>query len=371
MEIGLVGGEEDGVVGEINEKLYTTADDALGTVEAVGLGEQGRYLLAATFGNVHGVYKPGNVVLRPAVLKEHPGRGRREVRQGQAVRLRLPRRLRLGARGDRRGAGYGVVKMNIDTDTQYAFTRPVAGHMFSNYDGVLKVDGEVGNKKAYDPRVWGKAAEAGMAARVVRRLRGPAVGGQAHELTRGPAGARTARAGPQACRRHVPGARPRHRHRPGVGPTPGACPRRSGRWTHGSREPARRTRPRPILPDDPEAARALAAGGRPGRGGGAEYPASCAAWAALADARWRRATRSPPTPTPGPATTAAWTRCAGPAGRGTARCRGSTSRTGASCAPCTRSAAAAAAIGEEDEAERCRTSCADSSAAAAAALGSA
>ena len=57
--------------------------------------------------------------------------------------------------------------MNVDTDTQYAFTRPVAGHMFSNYDGVLKVDGEVGNKKAYDPRAWGKAAEAGMAARVV------------------------------------------------------------------------------------------------------------------------------------------------------------------------------------------------------------
>ena len=59
------------------------------------------------------------------------------------------------------------MKMNVDTDTQYAFTRPVVAHMFSNYDGVLKVDGEVGNKKAYDPRAWGKAAEAGMAARVV------------------------------------------------------------------------------------------------------------------------------------------------------------------------------------------------------------
>jgi fructose-bisphosphate aldolase class II len=61
-----------------------------------------------------------------------------------------------------------VVKMNVDTDTQYAFTRPVAGHMFSNYDGVLKVDGDVGNKKAYDPRSWGKAAEVGMSDRVVR-----------------------------------------------------------------------------------------------------------------------------------------------------------------------------------------------------------
>ena len=57
--------------------------------------------------------------------------------------------------------------MNVDTDTQYAFTRPVAGHMFGHYDGVLKIDGEVGNKKAYDPRAWGKAAETGMAARVV------------------------------------------------------------------------------------------------------------------------------------------------------------------------------------------------------------
>jgi fructose-bisphosphate aldolase, class II len=61
-----------------------------------------------------------------------------------------------------------VVKMNVDTDTQYAFTRPVAGHMFSNYDGVLKVDGEVGSKKAYDPRTWGKAAEQGITTRVVR-----------------------------------------------------------------------------------------------------------------------------------------------------------------------------------------------------------
>jgi fructose-bisphosphate aldolase class II len=56
--------------------------------------------------------------------------------------------------------------MNVDTDTQYAFTRPVAAHMFTNYDGVLKVDGEVGSKKAYDPRSWGKAGEANMAARV-------------------------------------------------------------------------------------------------------------------------------------------------------------------------------------------------------------
>ena len=63
--------------------------------------------------------------------------------------------------------GYGVIKMNVDTDTQYAFTRPVAAHMFTNYDGVLKVDGEVGNKKTYDPRSYLKKAEQAMSERVV------------------------------------------------------------------------------------------------------------------------------------------------------------------------------------------------------------
>ena len=67
---------------------------------------------------------------------------------------------------------YGV-KMNIDTDTQYAFSRAVAGHMFSNYDSVLKIDGEVGNKKMYDPRSWGREAESAMAARVVEACRQP------------------------------------------------------------------------------------------------------------------------------------------------------------------------------------------------------
>jgi fructose-bisphosphate aldolase class II len=174
VEIGVVGGEEDGIVGAIDDKLYTTPEDALATVEALGLGEHGRYMTALTFGNVHGVYKPGNVKLRPEILKEaqaaivakygadagfgpkalpldlvfHGGSGSTEQEISDAV-------------------DYGVIKMNIDTDTQYAFSRPVAAHMFNNYDGVLKVDGEVGNKKMYDPRSWGKAAEAGMAARVV------------------------------------------------------------------------------------------------------------------------------------------------------------------------------------------------------------
>lgn len=167
IEVGVVGGEEDGVENAINEKLYTTVDDGLAMVEALGLGEKGRYMAALTFGNVHGVYKPGNVKLRPEVLNQIQGAV--GAKYGREKPLSL---VFHGGSGSllseiRESLDYGVVKMNIDTDTQYCFTRPVADHMFRNYDGVLKVDGEVGNKKKYDPRVWGKAAEAGMAARVV------------------------------------------------------------------------------------------------------------------------------------------------------------------------------------------------------------
>ena len=167
LEIGVVGGEEDGVANEINEKLYTTPEDVLKTVDAIGLGEKGRYLLAATFGNVHGVYKPGNVKLRPSILKDI------QDAVGQKYGKDKPFDLVFhGGSGSlleeiREALDYGVVKMNVDTDTQYAFTRPIAEHMFRNYDGVLKIDGEVGNKKLYDPRSYGKAAEGGMAARVV------------------------------------------------------------------------------------------------------------------------------------------------------------------------------------------------------------
>jgi len=167
VEITPTGGEEDGVSHEINDSLYTTVDDAIRTAEALGLGEKGRYLLAASFGNVHGVYKPGNVVLRPELLKE--------LSEGVAAKYGKPSPFDFVFHG---GSGSteqeiataldnGVVKMNLDTDTQYAFTRPVADHMFRNYDGVLKVDGEVGSKKTYDPRTWGKLAEGSMAARVV------------------------------------------------------------------------------------------------------------------------------------------------------------------------------------------------------------
>jgi fructose-bisphosphate aldolase, class II len=167
MEIGVVGGEEDGVVGEINEKLYSTPADALATAEALGLGERGRYLLAATFGNVHGVYKPGHVKLRPRVLKEIQDAVGAKYGKDKPFDLVFHGGSGSALEEIREAIGYGVVKMNVDTDTQYAFTRPVAGHMFTNYDGVLKVDGEVGSKKAYDPRTWGKAAEESMTARVV------------------------------------------------------------------------------------------------------------------------------------------------------------------------------------------------------------
>jgi fructose-bisphosphate aldolase, class II len=167
LEIGVVGGEEDGVVGEINEKLYSTPEDALATAEALGLGERGRYILAATFGNVHGVYKPGHVKLRPAILKEIQDAVSAKYGRDKPFDLVFHGGSGSSLEDIREAIGYGVVKMNVDTDTQYAFTRPVAGHMFTNYDGVLKVDGDVGSKKAYDPRTWGKAAEEGMTARVV------------------------------------------------------------------------------------------------------------------------------------------------------------------------------------------------------------
>jgi fructose-bisphosphate aldolase class II len=169
VEIGVVGGEEDGVAHDINEKLYTAEGDFVATARALGLGERGVYLLAATFGNVHGVYKPGNVKLRPEILKQGQDVVAKEFGTGDDKPFNLVFHGGSGSAQSeiREALSYGVVKMNVDTDTQYAFTRPIVGHMFTNYDGVLKVDGEVGNKKAYDPRSYLKAAEIGMAARVV------------------------------------------------------------------------------------------------------------------------------------------------------------------------------------------------------------
>jgi fructose-bisphosphate aldolase class II len=166
VEAGVVGGEEDGhdTSGVAAEKLYTTPADMLAVYEA--LQPIGRFLFAATFGNVHGAYKPGAVKLKPTILRD----GQKAVtdKHGAAAEMDL---VFHGGSGSalseiRETLDYGVVKMNIDTDTQYAFTRAIADHMFRHYDGVLKVDGEVGSKKTYDPRTYLALAEASMTERV-------------------------------------------------------------------------------------------------------------------------------------------------------------------------------------------------------------
>jgi fructose-bisphosphate aldolase class II len=167
VEAGVVGGEEDGVSGEgAAEKLYSTPEDMLEVAKRLNTVQGARYLFAATFGNVHGVYKPGHVKLKPSILKE--GQTALEAAFGKDTRFFF---VFHGGSGSplediRETLDYGVIKMNIDTDTQYAFTRPIADHMMKNYDGVLKVDGEVGNKKNYDPRVYMTLSEASMAERV-------------------------------------------------------------------------------------------------------------------------------------------------------------------------------------------------------------
>ena len=168
IECGVVGGEEDGIAGDADgDRLYTTPEELLSVAAALGTGEDGRYLLAATFGNVHGLYAPGHVRLRPEILgagqdaldREHPGARFQYVFHGSSGS---------SAEDLRAAVGFGVVKVNLDSEAQYAFTRAAAGHMFSHYDGVLAVDGGLGDKRAYDPRAWGGAAEAGMAARVAQ-----------------------------------------------------------------------------------------------------------------------------------------------------------------------------------------------------------
>ncbi len=170
IEVGVVGGEEDGVSHEINDSLYTTPEDLLATIAALGVPVNYNYIVAATFGNVHGVYKPGGVTLRPVVLKEVQDAVAKEL--GLAAGAKPLGLVFHGGSGSSaaeiaEAVSYGVIKMNIDTDTQYAFTRPMVGHFFKNYDGVLKIDGEVGNKKTYDPRTYMKLAEAGMTARII------------------------------------------------------------------------------------------------------------------------------------------------------------------------------------------------------------
>jgi fructose-bisphosphate aldolase class II len=166
IEAGVVGGEEDGIKANASAKLYTTPDDTLEVARRLNVVKDARYLLAATFGNVHGVYKPGHVTLKPSILRECQATVVEKF--GEAARFYLVFHGGSGSGlGDiHQALDYGVVKMNIDTDMQYAFTRAIADHFFTNYDGVLKVDGEVGSKKAYDPRSYLTLAEAAVARRV-------------------------------------------------------------------------------------------------------------------------------------------------------------------------------------------------------------
>lgn len=171
VEAGVVGGEEDGAAGSDDtpeEKLYTTPGDMLAVYEA--LNPLGRFTFAATFGNVHGHYKPGAVKLRPDILKK----GQAEVMSKYGNEAEMDLVFHGGSGSDlgqiRETLDYGVVKMNVDTDTQYAFTRPIADHMLKNYDGVMMIDGEVGNKKTYDPRSYLKKAEENMAQRVAKAV---------------------------------------------------------------------------------------------------------------------------------------------------------------------------------------------------------
>lgn len=171
IETGVVGGEEDGVNNEDTpaDKLYTSPEEMVQIARE--LRPVGKFMYAATFGNVHGVYKPGNVKLRPEILKNGQDAVVKEFGEEASNWLVFH-----GGSGSELGEihetlGYGVVKMNIDTDTQYAYSKGVVEHMFKNYDSMLKIDGEVGNKKFYDPRAWMKAAENTMRARIEQACR--------------------------------------------------------------------------------------------------------------------------------------------------------------------------------------------------------
>jgi fructose-bisphosphate aldolase, class II len=169
VEIGIVGGVEDAADhSDVDRsKLYTSPEDMVRVSDVLGTFDEGRYLLAAVFGNVHGTYKPGMVNLDPSILRE--GQKAVEAKFGREARHYLVFHGGSGSSLDEihETLEYGVIKMNIDTDCQYAYTRPIVDHMMKNYDGVLKVDGEVGDKKTYDPRSYMKKAEVGMADRVV------------------------------------------------------------------------------------------------------------------------------------------------------------------------------------------------------------
>jgi len=175
IEVGVVGGEEDGVKASGAAKLYTTPEDTLEVARRLNVVQGAKYLLAATFGNVHGVYKPGHVKLKPSILRDCQDAVIRKYGEEAAFYFVFHGGSGSELHDIHEALDYGVVKMNVDTDTQYAFTRAIVDHFFKNYDAVLKVDGEVGNKKVYDPRTYLALSETALAERVkqaVKELRG-------------------------------------------------------------------------------------------------------------------------------------------------------------------------------------------------------
>jgi fructose-bisphosphate aldolase class II len=157
IEVGAVGGEEDGIAGEA---VYSTTEELLAVADA--LGSHGRYLLAAGIGNVHGLHTPGGVRLRPEILRE-----------GQAAAAARGAHFDYVFHGSsgtalaelQRTVAHGVVKVNLDSEAQFAYTSGAAEHLAREFDGTAT------RKTAYDPRGWGASAERAMAARVAEACR--------------------------------------------------------------------------------------------------------------------------------------------------------------------------------------------------------
>jgi fructose-bisphosphate aldolase class II len=173
IELGVTGGEEDGVDNSdvAHDKLYTRPDDVLQAYDA--LNPVGSFTVAASFGNTHGVYAPGNVKLKPSILRD-------SQRAIQAARKTGPEPVNFvfhGGSGStpeeiHEAVSYGVVKMNIDTDTQWAFTQPVKKYMDDKGAYLLSQLGnpegpDKPNKKHIDPRGWLHIGEKGLTARLV------------------------------------------------------------------------------------------------------------------------------------------------------------------------------------------------------------
>ena len=174
IELGVTGGEEDGVdnAGVENSKLYTQPEDVLATYDA--LSPIGSFIVAASFGNTHGVYAPGNVKLTPSILKNSQQRVQADRKTGEKpVTFVFHGGSGSSPEEIREAVSYGVVKMNIDTDTQWAFTQPIKKYMddksaylqsqLGNPEGADKP-----NKKHIDPRGWLYLGEKGMTARLVQ-----------------------------------------------------------------------------------------------------------------------------------------------------------------------------------------------------------